>query len=57
MAKEKEVKTCKADCVENINGHCRLKIKDSTPSDYSKIKEGIECIWYRKVKNLFELEK
>lgn len=54
MTKNKEIKKCKQDCIENLNGYCRLKIKDDTPTDLAKIKEGKECSYYRKSKSLFE---
>lgn len=50
--KQKE-KTCKYDCIANINGHCKLKIKDK-PSEYSKIVLGSVCAFYRKSKSLFK---
>ena len=54
MAKEKEPQPCKTDCREYINGNCRLRIKDDTPTESSKVVLGTLCPWYVKVKMLFE---
>lgn len=53
MAKEKEIKHCKTDCIEYLNGHCMLKMKDGIPSDASVAVIGKDCSYYRKVKTLF----
>lgn len=52
MEKEKELKKCKTDCIEYINGDCKLKIKDDNPTETSKANLGSLCGFYRKVKVL-----
>jgi len=42
-----EIKVDSKTCVKEIDGHCKLKIKDK-PTSYSKVDICIGCCWYKK---------